>query len=85
MKCNLAQEQQRVWITEPIKLHRILHEIVTSYPNIVVEDLHILNLVTNQRSSRCILEQGWSVLKQVLTCKSKESAGRVVEGAAIHE
>ena len=75
---KLAKEHERVRIKERNDLHMISREVVTLYPNIVLEDLTIPNLVKNRRLSRRILEQGWGILKRMLTYKSEETGGKVV-------
>ena len=75
---KLAKEHERVRIRERNELHRISREVVTRYPNLVMEDIKIPNLVKNKRLSRRILEQGWGLLKRMLTYKSEETGGKVV-------
>ena len=75
---KLAKEHERVRIRERNELHRVSREVVTRYPNIVMEDIPIPNLVKNKRLSRRILEQGWGLLKRMLTYKSEETGGKVV-------
>ena len=75
---KLAKAHERVRIRERNALHRVSREIVTLYPNIVLEDVQIPNMVKNRRLSRRILEQGWGMLKRMLTYKSKETGGKVI-------
>ena len=75
---KLAKEHERVRIKERNELHRISREVVTRYPNIVLEDIKIPNLMKNKRLSRRISEKGWGIRKRMLTYKSEETGGKVV-------
>ena len=46
---KLDKELERVRIKERNELHRILREVVTRFPNIVLEDIKIPNLVKGCR------------------------------------
>lgn len=60
------------------ELHRGSREVVTRYPNIVLEGYKDTKLVKNKRLSRRISEKGWGIRKRMLTYKSEETGGKVV-------
>ena len=82
VRFKLAKTHERVRIREWNALHRISCEIVNTHPNIAIEDLRIPNMVKNKKLSRSILEQGWGYLKSMLTYKSKETGGEVIQVSA---
>ena len=82
VRFKLAKTHERVRINERNALHRISREIVNNHPNIAIEDLQIPNMVKNKKLSRRILEQGWGTLKSMLTYKSEETGGKVIQVSA---
>ena len=82
VRYKLAKTHERVRIRERNALHRISREIVNKHPNIAIEKLQIPNMVKNKKLSRRILEQGWGYLKSMLTYKSEETGGEVIQVSA---
>ncbi len=82
VKFKLAKEHERLRITERYALHWVSREIFNSHSNLAIQELQIPNMAKNKSLSRRILEQGWGYLKTMLTYKSKEAGGEVIQVSA---
>ena len=47
-------------------MHMLTSEIVSKYPNLVIKDLRITNMVKNHKLARHKLEQSWGTFKRLL-------------------
>ena len=52
--------------------------IVSKYPNLVIEDLRITNMVQNKKLARRILEQSWGTFRKLLEYKAVSASGHVI-------
>ena len=59
--------------------HWLTSKIVQEHPNLVVEQLQILNMVKNHKLARSILEQRWATFVRMLEYKAERAGSRVVK------
>src|SRR5258708_3250834 len=64
-------------------LHKASHHYVEGYQTIVIEDLHVANMVRNHRLAFAIADASWGMFRHYLESKA-ESAGRQVIAVAPH-
>ena len=73
-----SKECQTVKERELGFMHMLTSAIVSKYPNLVIEDLQITNMVKNHKLARRILEQNWGTFKRLLEYKAESAGGQVV-------
>ena len=59
-------------------MHMLAAEVVSKYPNLVVEDLRIMNIVKDLSLARRVLEQNWGTFKRLLGYKAESAGSRVI-------
>jgi putative transposase len=76
-----AVQQQHQHIANRRKdfLNQLVHDLVSRYDRIAIEDLRISNMVRNHHLSKSILDAGWGHFRQQLVSKA-EYAGKLVVG-----
>ena len=74
-----AKECQTLRERELGFLHWLTSKIIKDHPNLVVEQLQILNMVKNHKLARSILEQKWGTFVRMLEYKAERAGGRVVK------
>jgi putative transposase len=59
-------------------LNKAAHKLIAENDVIVIEDLHITNMVRNRRLSKSIMDAGWRYLRQRLEAKAAEAGRQVI-------
>ena len=72
-ECQTLREQELGF------LHWLTSKIIKDHPNLVVEQLQILNMVKNHKLARNIVEQKWGTFIRLLEHKAERAGGRVVK------
>ena len=73
-----SKECQAVKERELGFMHMLTSAIVSKYPNLIIEDLRITNMVKNKNLARSILEQSWGTFKKLLEYKAVSASGHVI-------
>ena len=72
-----AKERETLREQELGFLHWLTLKIIKEHPNLVVEQLQILNMVKNHKLARSILEQKWGTFVRMHEYKAERAGGRV--------
>jgi len=73
----LQRQHERIANRRRDFLYQLVHDLISQYDRIALEDLRITNMVRNHYLAKSILDSGWGLLAQHLMSKAA-SAGRVV-------
>ena len=73
-----SKECQSVKERELGLMHMLTSAIVSKYPNLVIEDLRITNMVKNKKLARRKFEQSWGTFKRLLEYKAVSAGGQVI-------
>ncbi|MFL5693890.1 MAG: RNA-guided endonuclease InsQ/TnpB family protein [Ktedonobacteraceae bacterium] len=82
-KQNVARHHERIANQRKDTLHKASHYYVKQYQTIVVEDLHVANMVRNHSLAFAIADASWGMFRHYLEAKA-ESAGRQVIAVQPH-
>src|SRR5258706_5651026 len=82
-KKKVARLHERIHNQRKDTLHKTSHHYVKHYQTIVIEDLHVANMVRNHSLAFAIADASWGMFRHYLESKA-ESAGRQVIAVAPH-
>lgn len=61
------------------RLHKVSHELISTYDTICVEDLHVKGMVRNRKLARSISDASWAELVRMLAYKADWNDKRIVK------